>query len=136
MTRSKRIAGLVGPTLIALILSEWANPNTWNPPVMPVTYLSGTLFLVAGLATVRAHNHWTRGWPVLVTLVGWFGVVAGLGRMFFPARGAFQPSVALLVTQIVLLSIGLVLTFNAYRRTGDAEASNMPTAPLVASAKA
>src|SRR5881396_3152637 len=84
MTSSKRIAGLIGPTLIALILSEnpFVSPHLYDKQIPPVVYLSGALFFVAGLAIVRAHNIWTRGWPTLVTLTGWFGVLLGLYRMF------------------------------------------------------
>jgi hypothetical protein len=32
----------------------------------------------AGLAIARAHNLWTRDWRVLVALVGWLGMLAGV----------------------------------------------------------
>jgi hypothetical protein len=47
--RSRQIARIVGPTLIALGISEALNPA-------PVVYLNGTLLFVAGLAIVQAHN--------------------------------------------------------------------------------
>jgi hypothetical protein len=122
MADSRRIAGLVGPTLVALITTEnpYVNPHVYDLQIPPVVYLSGTLFLVAGLAIVRAHNQWSRGWPVLVTLTGWFAIVLGLLRMFAPAaysRGAEANGTALLVGELMLLVLGGFLTFKAYSKT-------------------
>jgi len=125
VTKSQQIAGLIGPTLVALILSEnpFMNPHLYDQQIPPVVYLSGTLFLVAGLATVRAHNRWTGGWPVLVTVIGWFAVFLGLFRMFMPGlyeQGAQGNPSALLAGEAVLLVIGVFLTVQAYRRSPEA----------------
>lgn len=58
MTNSKRIAGLLGPTLIAVTISEseFINPHLYEHQIAPVVYLSGTLLFVAGLSIVRVHN--------------------------------------------------------------------------------
>src|SRR5580765_8889560 len=84
MPESKRIAGLVGPTIVAMIASEFplVQPHLYDDQIPPVVYLSGVLMFVAGLAIVRSHNHWARDWTVLVTLSGWFSLVLGLFRMF------------------------------------------------------
>jgi cytochrome bd-type quinol oxidase subunit 2 len=116
---AKRIAGLVGPVLVALILSEnqFANPHLYDKQIPPVVYLSGTLFLIAGLAIVRAHNRWRGGWPVLLTVVGWFAILLGLFRMFMPGlyeQGAQGNPTALLAGELILLGIGVFLTFKAY----------------------
>ena len=81
---SKRIAGLVGPTLIALSASEALNYHIWDDNLVPVTYLDGTLLFVGGLSVVRAHNRWRGGWPVLTTLAGWSALMLGLARIFAP----------------------------------------------------
>src|SRR5215813_15339844 len=80
MANSKQIAGLVGPTLVAMLASEFplVQPHLYDAQIPPVVYLSGVLMFVGGLAVVRAHNYWRRDWTVLVTLSGWFGVVLGL----------------------------------------------------------
>ena len=120
MTNSKRIAGLIGPTLVALTLSEAMNLHIWAINIAPVTYLNGILLLVAGLSIVRAHNQWAGGWPVMVTLVGWALILIGLWRMFFPQAQQGGENIATYTLLTVLFAIGIVLTLKAYsREKGD-----------------
>jgi len=122
MPNSKRIAGLVGPTLVAMLVSEFplVQPQLYDAQIPPVVYLSGVLMFVGGLAIVRAHNHWARDWTVLVTLSGWFGLALGLFRMF--AAGLYQRGSAgtsptvFMALEGVLLVLGLIMTFKAYSR--------------------
>ena len=125
MSNSKRIAGIVGPTIVAMVVSEFplVQPHLYDAQIPPVVYLSGTLMFVAGLAIVRAHNRWTRDWTVLVTLSGWFFLVLGLFRMF--AAGAYQRNSAntsagtFMILEGILAILGLIMTFKAYSRDGD-----------------
>lgn len=121
MTSSRRIAGIVGPTLAAVTLSEskLVNPHLYDDQIAPVVYLSGSLLFVAGLSILRAHNRWTFGWPVLVTLTGWLALLLGLLRMFATGlyRGA-QDTGALLAVELVGAAIGIFLTFKAYGAGG------------------
>jgi uncharacterized membrane protein HdeD (DUF308 family) len=122
MTNPKRIAGLVGPTIVAMTASEFplVQPHLYDTQIPPVVYLSGVLMFVAGLAIVRSHNHWTTDWTVLVTLSGWFALVLGLFRMF--AAGLYQRQSAataapvFMILEGVLFACGLVMTVKAYRR--------------------
>jgi hypothetical protein len=90
MTNSKTIAGLIGPTLIALAASLLVNLNAIAALVEPVSHdpalvlISGVISFVPGLAIVRVHNLWVAGWAVLVTIFGWLLLVGGLTRMLFP----------------------------------------------------
>jgi uncharacterized membrane protein HdeD (DUF308 family) len=122
MPNSKRIAGLVGPTLVAMLVSEFpfVQPHLYDEQIPPVVYLSGVLMFVGGLAVVRAHNHWARDWTVLVTVTGWFSLALGLFRMFAAAqyrRGAAgTPPAVFMVLEGVLLLCGAIMTFKAYAR--------------------
>jgi hypothetical protein len=122
MPNSKRIAGLVGPTIVAMLVSEFplVQPHLYDAQIAPVVYLSGVLMFVGGLAIVRAHNHWARDWTVLITLSGWFSLVLGLVRMFAAGRyqrgSANTSAKAFMVLEGILLVAGLVMTFKAYSR--------------------
>ena len=124
MQNSRHIAGLVGPTIVAMVVSEFplVQPHLYDAQIPPVVYLSGALMFVGGLAIVRAHNHWASDWTVLVTLSGWFFLLLGLVRMF--AAGVYQRGSATTSTTVfmvlegILLIFGLIMTFKAYSR-GD-----------------
>ena len=122
MASSRQLAGLIGPTIVAMIASEFplVQPHLYDHQIPPVVYLSGVLMFVAGLAIVRVHNHWAWNWTVLVTLAGWFSASLGLFRMF--AAGAYQagsastPTPVFMVLEGILLLCGIVLTYKAYTR--------------------
>lgn len=128
MDNSKAIAALVGPTLAAagimVLLNQPALVTLVNDPNEGpmILILSGLLLFVAGLAIVRVHNRWVKGWPVLLTLGGWFGILGGLVRMWFPvqvldvAARVIGLSDALPAAGTFLLLIGSFLSFKAYAK--------------------
>jgi len=128
MTTSKSIAGLMGPTLVAGAVAVLLNLRAWPALVEQgfhdpaLILVSGFPLFVAGLAIVRAHNRWEGGWPVLVTVVGWLGLLGGLSRILFPTRlapiaiGAVQSTGVLPAVAIVFLVVGAFLSFKGYSR--------------------
>lgn len=122
MNKSKQIGGLVGPTIVAMIVSEFplVQPHLYDAQIPPVVYLSGTLMFVGGLAIVRAHNLWARDWTVLLTLSGWFFLLLGLFRMFFAGAylqgSANTSAITFMILEGILLLIGLVITYKSYNR--------------------
>ncbi len=122
MANSKQIAGLVGPTLVAALISEFplVQPHLYDSQIPPVVYLSGVLMFVAGLAIVRVHNLWVRDWTVLVTLTGWFLLFLGLIRMFAASQynraAAGTSTLVFMAFEGVLLVVALTLTYQGYRR--------------------
>lgn len=128
MTASKMIAGLIGPTLVAIAVALLLNLGSFPALAAQIShdpaliFLSGILLFVAGLAMVRAHNIWAAAWPVLVTVLGWLAVVGGISRMFFPTRLAAvaaeigQRTGWIIAGAVVLLVLGAFLSFKAYSR--------------------
>ena len=124
MASSKRIAGLLGPTIVVMVASEFplVQPHLYDAQIPPVVYLSGVLLFVAGLAIVRAHNVWRRDWTVLVTLSGWFFLLLGLFRMF--AAGLYQRSSAnassifFMILEGILFVLGLIMTLQGIQPLG------------------
>ena len=117
MTDSRRIAGLLGPTVIALAVSEAMNLRVMaeHPAAVGLVYLNGTLLFVAGVAIVQVHNRWTRGWPVLVTVLGWFAILGGVMRMFAP-QATTSGATWVYGLLVALLAVGGVLTLKGYSR--------------------
>ncbi|MCA9651249.1 MAG: hypothetical protein H6712_22805 [Myxococcales bacterium] len=114
-TSSRDLAGWIGPTLVVLGLTEAWNLDAFESQIPPVVYLNGTIVFVVGLGIVRVHNRWQRGWPLLVTLVGWLAVLGGLVRMMFPEAPQAGPGTATYLLLAGLVVCGIVLTFAGYR---------------------
>lgn len=118
MEKSKSIAGIVGPAVLVIALSElkvW-NPTLYSAQIAPLVYLSGVLLFIAGLVLVRMHNVWVWGWQTVLSVIGWFSIFVGLVRMFFPQMYAtqFKNDSVTLVVEVVLIFVGVFLTFKAY----------------------
>ena len=124
MPTSRSIAAILGPTIIAMVAAEFplVQPHLYETQIPPAVYLSGTLMFVGGLAVVRLHNHWRRDWTTLVTLSGWFFLLLGLFRMFsaetYQRRSASTGAMTFIVLEGILGIVGLIMTFQAYRRSG------------------
>ena len=119
---SKQIGGLLGPSMVAMIASEFplVQPHLYDAQTPPVVYLSGTVMFIAGLSIVRTHNHWTRDWSVLVTLSGWVFMILGLIRMFFASAylkgSANTSSRTFMILESILLIVGLIITFKSFSK--------------------
>jgi len=117
MADSREIAGLLGPSLMALSASEASNLDVWASDTPAGIYFNGAVLFVAGLAIVRAHNVWTRDWTIIVTSIGWGALMIGLFRMFTPELHLkeaqhFSGFMELTIPFI----LGVFLTYQAYRR--------------------
>jgi hypothetical protein len=91
---TKQLAGLIGPTLVAIGATEALNINIFENQIAPVVYLNGTILFVVGLALVRAHNRWAWRWPTFITVTGWVLLAGGLYRMIAPETPPATASVA------------------------------------------
>lgn len=122
MTNSKRIGGLLGPTLMVMVASEFPliQPHLYDEQIAPVVYLSGVLLFVAGLAIVRWHNLWQRDWTLLITLCGWFLLALGLFRMFassiYRQASGNTSSLFFMIVESILFAMGSLITWKAYTR--------------------
>jgi hypothetical protein len=114
METSKNIAGLIGPVLMALSLSEFLNFHIWTKVEATVVYLNGLLLFTGGLALIRSHNTWTIDWTVSITLIGWLSFALGLYRIFFPSIKQLGPNTLTYILLGVLFITGFFLTVEAY----------------------
>lgn len=112
---SKFIASLLGPTVVAVTVSEAINLRIWDTSLPQVVYLNGMILFSAGLGVVRFHNRWRPDWTVTITIFGWIVMLAGLFRLFFPnaEQAEATPVTYLFVAALGLL--GLFWCFKGYR---------------------
>ncbi len=111
---SQRIAAVLGPTLVAVTLSETVNLDIWEDVHPTVVYLNGLLLLIGGLVIATTHNVWVRDRRGLITLSGWLLIPAGLYRMFAPTATQLGPGPATYATIALLGCLGLTLSWFAF----------------------
>lgn len=126
MSNSEFIAGLIGPTLIAIALAILTNRAALNAMIgqiadnFAIVFLAGVMLLVSGLAIVRFHNNWEPGWQLLVTAFGWLAILGGLVRMMIPDQSAalaqrfIDNRVAVNTAAILTLLFGVYLSGKGY----------------------
>jgi hypothetical protein len=127
MPAATLIARLIGPLFAALGVGMIVNATFYAAAVgegahSPVLIaVSGMATLLAGIAILNAHHSWTADWRVLVTLIGWLFIIAGLIRLILPtvaesvAPAVYSGPAAEIVAGAVVLVIGAVLSFGGYR---------------------
>jgi hypothetical protein len=128
MQRSIFLAKLIGPFLavcgVALIFNADAFRIIGGEIVKSpaLIYIAGVLALITGLVIVNTHNEWTADWRLVITLLGWLCVVAGVIRLVFVSSvGAFGASVLAIVSNgwivgegVAILALGAWLSFKGY----------------------
>jgi hypothetical protein len=121
------IARLIGPLFAVLGLGMLLNATFYAAAVgqgahSPVLIaIAGMATLVAGTAILNAYRAWTADWRVLVTVIGWIFIIAGLIRLILPtlaetlAPAVYSGPAALMVAGVVVLIVGGILSFEGYR---------------------
>jgi hypothetical protein len=121
---SRFIAGLIGPVLAAIACTLLINRELAPEIVSEIAHskglivVSGAMLLVAGLALVQCHATW-RGWPAIVTALGWLSVISGLIRILFPIQlASMAPDLmnhaTIMVAALICLGLGAYLSAKAY----------------------
>jgi hypothetical protein len=126
MQRSIFLARLIGPVFIVMGIGLLFNGPTYRTLAdeflrsYALIYLSGILTIVAGLALVNVHNVWDGSWRLIITVLGWLGVVGGAFRMMLPQEIAIIGGTALVepgflvVAGILVMVLGAVLAYVGY----------------------
>ncbi len=90
METSILLAKLVGPMFLVMGLFVASNPARMRRigreflDSEALIFLSGVITLPVGLAIVATHNIWAADWRVILTLIGWIAILAGLARIALP----------------------------------------------------
>jgi hypothetical protein len=81
------LAKLIGPVFFVMGVAVLVNPRRTRQlgrefvDSEALIFLSGVITLPVGLAIVIVHNVWVIGWPVIITVIGWLAMLAGVARM-------------------------------------------------------
>jgi len=122
------IARLIGPLFIVLGVGILINQSVYTDMIgqavlIPVViYLSGLLAFTGGVAMLNGYHAWTADWRVIVTILGWIMVIAGIVRIVLPAVSAvlaislYSGSSAMPIVAVIVLLVGAFLCYHGYFR--------------------
>lgn len=91
MQLSLFLAQLIGLTTAVFALAAFFRPRFVHDVMADLqrSAMTRLLFafiaLVAGLAIVISHNVWTGDWRLIITLIGWGGILKGFAAIAQPA---------------------------------------------------
>ncbi|MFH1414352.1 MAG: hypothetical protein ABIG56_05850 [Candidatus Omnitrophota bacterium] len=120
------IARIMGPSLLIIAVGIMFNQRYYRKVMedfcknSALLLYGGFLALFIGFLLVLSHNIWVAGWPVIITIYGWGGIIKGAWLIIFPNSvskfmQAYQKNKILLSIQSAcVLVIGVVLTFSGY----------------------
>jgi uncharacterized membrane protein len=123
---TKFIARLAGPVLAVAGIPMAINPNGYRTLIEEfllddaLIYVVGFLTLLGGLAIINVHNSWSRGWPLIITVLGWLAAIGGTVRMTAPqlvetlGGAIYQRSGVVETAGVALLLLGGFLSFKGY----------------------
>jgi len=126
MATSRYLAKLIGPIFLTIGIGMLVNGPFYRDLITEAVashvliYLSGVLSLLAGLAVVMAHNRWSGGWPIIITVLGWLMVIGGVIRIVVPqlvqtvAVTIYAGHAAIIVAAILCVALGGFLSFKGF----------------------
>jgi hypothetical protein len=126
MESSIFIARILGPCFMVIAAGIMFNRKFYQQVMedysknTALVFFGGVLALVIGIVIVLNHNVWGASWPVVITVYGWGGIIKGIWLIVFPnsvykfTRAYNKHPGLLSVHSVIILLIGLVLTYLAY----------------------
>ena len=123
MENSTFLAQLIGPVFVVMgagmLVSPWNYRTTAEEFLRSraLIYIAGLMALVPGLAIVLTHNVWVSDWRLIITLLGWLGVVGGVFRLLVPQQVTAMGSMMLArpewlrIPGAVVAALGLILAY-------------------------
>lgn len=126
MQTSVFLAKLIGPVALIMGLVLLFDRQRVRTMVREVVqgeafiFLAGIIVLPAGLALVNTHNVWSWDWRVLITILGWLGVLGGIMRIGFGSQlkalgsAMVDNRLALIIPGSLMTLMGALLSWVGY----------------------
>jgi hypothetical protein len=126
MDTSVFLAKLIGPYLVLIGIGIFFNQKHYHKVMEQFSreagdlYLGGVVALFFGLVVVIFHNIWVLDWRIIITLMGWIGLVKGASIIVFPRlilkiADTFKSHTFVIMSYVCsVLVLGGVLVFKGY----------------------
>lgn len=84
-------------------------------------FLGGLIAVLIGAVIISIHNDWIWGWPVIITILGWWSLTKGGMLLIFPDSIKFfssiqnQPLMFYRILSLVYFGFGVFLAYKGWR---------------------
>jgi hypothetical protein len=81
-----------------------------------LSFYGGMLALVVGIVIILTHSVWVANWTVIITIIGWAGLIKGIWMIVFPNTvskfmQAYRNKALMMFHSIAAIAFGAVLTY-------------------------
>lgn len=126
MDTSIFLARLLGPIFLVVGVAMLAQPGSFQAMLREfiesrlMMYLAAVLGLLGSWTLVLVHNVWVTDWRVIVTLMGWLGIMRAIVTIYRPAwivaagRALLRYAPSFRIAGLIDLALGLVLTAGGF----------------------
>lgn len=126
METSVFLAKLLGPYMIIVAIGILLNLKFYQKMVddffknSALLYLGGVMALFFGLLIVLFHNVWACSWTLIITIMGWLGIIKGVWLIVFPntmgrmSEAYSKKTAALVIHLTIIFALGVVLAVMGY----------------------
>lgn len=84
------LAKILGIYFLAIGLAFFLRPERFKDVYRQIVndqnalLLGATMAILGGAILISLHNVWIAGWPILITLLGWWSLIKGFGFLVYP----------------------------------------------------
>lgn len=84
------LAKIFGIYFLAIGIGFLLNPDRFRRIYQQVfrdenfLFLGGIMAILIGAVVISTHNQWELGWPVVITLLGWWSLMKGSVLVIYP----------------------------------------------------
>ena len=126
MAISVFLAQILGPCFLIIGLGMMLNRKFYQKMMedycknAALIMFGGMFALFVGLIITLTHNIWIAGWPVIITIYGWGGIIKGIWLIVFPNTvsnfiHAFAKNKTFVAIHLgIVLALGAILSFFGY----------------------
>lgn len=120
------LAKILGIYLLAIGIAIFFGPERFKRLFREMLFNESLLFyggllaILIGAFIVSVHNVWALGWPLLITILGWWSLIKGFAILVYPELSKHFSFIAdkskefYLVLGAVYAIIGLFLSYHGW----------------------
>ena len=120
------LAKIFGIYFLAIGVAFIINPERFKRMCQQIVkdenslFIGGLLALLIGAVVISIHNNWLLGWPVIITLLGWWSLIKGFAILIYPESIKFlsfiqnRSRLFYQAISLIYIVIGLFLAYKGW----------------------